>query len=137
VPETGRRTPPNENTRAALKRLWEPLAQFARPVVYLSHNLVSRTGVVLTSMSAATLLLTYAYQLYGHIRNPYAGILLFLVLPSLFVLGLLLIPAGVYREFRRDRRLGLLPAIYSPSPATAGPCIWNLSNSAVKPATRS
>ena len=36
--------------------------------------------------------------------NPYIGIVFFLVLPGLFVFGLLLIPLGAWLERRRERR---------------------------------
>ncbi len=100
------------DTRAELLRLRDSLGHFLRPVVYLSHNVTSRVGVVLTTTSGVTLLLTYGFLLFGYSPNPYAGILIFLILPSVFVLGLVLIPLGIYREFRKERRLGLLPAIY-------------------------
>jgi len=100
------------NLRESARRLLEALGQFVRPIVYLSHNITSRTGVVLTTASAATLLSTYAFQLFGYRPNPYVGILIFLILPGIFVTGLILIPVGVYRDFRRQRRLGLLPATY-------------------------
>lgn len=112
MPEKGNVTPSGGTARVAPNTLWEVVASFIRPVVYLSANLISRTGVVLTSTSAITLLLTYAFQLYGYQPNPYMGILLFLILPGIFVAGLVLIPLGIYREFRKERRLGLLPVAY-------------------------
>lgn len=112
MPETNREKVLAENMRAAFQKLGEDLAHFIRPVVYLSHNLISRAGVVLTTTSAITLLVTYAFQFFGYEPNPYVGILVFLVLPGIFVLGLVLIPVGIYRDFRRQRRLGLLPTTY-------------------------
>jgi len=96
----------------SLRQLKDVAAGFLRPVVYLSANLTSRLGVVLATTSGVTLLVTYAFQLFGYSPNPYTGILLFLVLPAVFVAGLVLIPAGIYRQFRRERRLGLLPVTY-------------------------
>ncbi len=110
--DLNKQTPEAGGTRAALRQLWEGAAHFIRPIVYLSHNIISRTGVVLTSTAAITLLLTYGFQLYDYFPNPYTGILLFLVLPAIFVLGLMLIPLGIMRDFRRQRRLGLLPTDY-------------------------
>jgi hypothetical protein len=112
VPEQGDEKPSRGYPRVALRRLWEIVTQPIRPVVYLSANITSRTGVVLTTTSAVTLLLTYAFQLFGYAPNPYTGILIFLILPGIFVAGLVLIPLGVYRQFRREKRLGLLPVAY-------------------------
>lgn len=112
MPEIGNEVQPGTHLRAALRRLGVDLAQFIRPVVYLSHNSISRVGVVLTTSSAITLLMTYIFQLFGYAPNPYAGILLFLILPGIFVLGLLVIPLGIYGDFRRKRQLGALPLTY-------------------------
>jgi hypothetical protein len=35
-----------------------------------------------------------------------------MILPGIFILGLLLIPLGIYREFRQQRRVGMLPTQY-------------------------
>ena len=112
MPEKGDEIPSRGYPRVALRRLWEIVTRPIRPVVYLSANITSRTGVVLTTTSAVTLLLTYAFQLFGYAPNPYTGILIFLILPGVFVAGLVLIPLGVYRQFRREKRLGLLPVAY-------------------------
>jgi len=90
----------------------ENLRRLIRPVVYLSQNWISRIGVVLATTSAITLIFTFATQLLGFSFNPYLGIIVFLVLPGFFVLGLILIPIGIYKEFHRRRRLGTLPREY-------------------------
>ena len=105
-------TPVEWSVRGSGRRLLASVAAFIRPIVYLSHNILSRTGVVLTTTSAITLLLTYGYQFWGWYPNPYTGILLFLVLPGVFVVGLVLIPLGIIRDLRRQRRLGTLPVTY-------------------------
>jgi hypothetical protein len=112
VPEKGNVITSGGGARGSRRGFWELLAQLTRPVVYLSANRISRVGVVLTTTSGITLLLTYAFQLYGYQPNPYTGILIFLILPVVFVAGLVLIPVGIYRQFRKERRLGLLPLTY-------------------------
>jgi hypothetical protein len=68
---------------------------------------------VLTTSSAVTLFLFWAREAFSaQPTHPYAGILFFLVLPALFVLGLLLIPAGIWWRRRGLRRRGALPAGY-------------------------
>src|SRR5215510_7716174 len=42
----------------------------------------------------------------GLFDNPYAGVLVFVGVPALFVLGLLLIPLGMWLELRRQRDRG-------------------------------
>jgi nitrate/TMAO reductase-like tetraheme cytochrome c subunit len=43
-------------------------------------------------------------------ENPYLGIIFFLLLPALFVAGLLLIPVGVWARRRKLRKAGQVPA---------------------------
>jgi len=43
-----------------------------------------------------------ALDLMGFLENPYAGLVVFIMVPALFVLGLLLIPVGVWRERKRE-----------------------------------
>ena len=84
-----------------------------RPLFYLGQNAVSLTGAVLTTSSAVTLLLFWAREAFsGQPSHPYAGILFFIVLPALFVLGLLLIPAGILWRRRGLSRRGELPEAY-------------------------
>ena len=66
-------------------------------------NRISGTGVALTTASALLFLFLIALELVGVLQNPYVGILTFVVVPALFVLGLLLIPIGKWIDRRRRR----------------------------------
>ena len=72
------------------------IRDWARLLYYLSQNAISLIGVVLTTSSVVTLI---AFWLYDFMLpgppHPYVGILLFLILPALFILGLVLIPIGI------------------------------------------
>ena len=105
-------TPPARPEQPRTRRFSGPLANVLRPIFYLSNNLISRLGVVLVTSSGLTLVLAYLFQVFGLVYNPYAGILIFLVLPAVFVIGLLLIPLGIYQDFRKNRQFGRLPAAY-------------------------
>jgi hypothetical protein len=83
-----------------------------RPVFYLGNNRVSQAGVVLTTTSAITLVTFYTTEFFGVRISPYTGIIAYLILPGVFVLGLLLIPFGIALRFRRERRAGRLPQEY-------------------------
>jgi nitrate/TMAO reductase-like tetraheme cytochrome c subunit len=83
-----------------------------RPAVYLSQNAISRTGVVVATTAGLMLIFAFALLLFGFQPNPYAGIIIFLILPPIFAVGLILIPIGIYRDFRKLKRLGSLPATY-------------------------
>ena len=74
-----------------------------------ARNPVSILGVWLTTLAAFAFIAFYTVDAFGLLAaSPYAGIFGFLCLPAVFVLGLLLIPIGIWREDRRRRR-GLAP----------------------------
>src|SRR6185312_8207204 len=52
------------------------------------------TGAVLTTASAVLFLIVFFADLFGLHANPYLGVLFFIVLPALFVLGLVLFAIG-------------------------------------------
>ncbi len=68
---------------------------------------ISLMGVALTTAAALSMMWVWGLEILGvHPSNPYFGILLFLVLPGIFVFGLLLIPLGLWRRRRRLRMSG-------------------------------
>ncbi|MBI5549112.1 MAG: NapC/NirT family cytochrome c, partial [Deltaproteobacteria bacterium] len=69
-----------------------------------TRNLMSLMGAVLVTASAVLFLAFFGLELLGFEGGPYLGIISFLVLPALFVFGLLLIPVGAWRARRRARR---------------------------------
>ncbi len=87
-----------------LRRL--TLENIVAPVVYLSANWVSRIGVVLVTSATVFWLFLLPLAVRGAGAHPYLGIVEFLMLPSVFFAGLALIPAGMWGQFRRQRRVG-------------------------------
>src|ERR1700681_445295 len=77
--------------------------------VRLIRSPLSVAGMVLTTISAVLFLVVFLADLFGLHTNPYIGIVFFLVLPALFVIGLLLIPLGAWVE-RRRRAAGKAPS---------------------------
>jgi NapC/NirT cytochrome c family, N-terminal region len=69
--------------------------------IRLVRNPISLAGAVLASLGAVFFLIVFFADLFGLHTNPYIGILFFLVLPGLFIFGLLLIPFGAWLERRR------------------------------------
>ncbi len=65
--------------------------------------------MVLTTISAVLFLVVFLADLFGLHSNPYIGLVFFVVLPGVFVLGLLLIPLGAWLE-RQRRRAGKAPS---------------------------
>jgi hypothetical protein len=67
------------------------------------RNRTSALGLALTTASGFIFLFLVGLELLGLLRSPYAGIVVFLMVPALFAFGLLLMPVGVWRD-RRSRR---------------------------------
>jgi hypothetical protein len=86
-----------------------------QPLFFLGSNAVTMVGAVLTTSAAVTIVGALVLELLrGRPFHPYAGIVLFLVLPGVFVAGLLLIPIGALWRRRQLRAKGELPAEYPP-----------------------
>jgi len=69
----------------------------------LSHPLAI-AGVVITTVAAVLFITLLLAALAGMLTNPYAGLIVLIGIPALFVLGLLLIPLGVWRQHRNQLR---------------------------------
>ena len=72
----------------------------------LTRHWLSLFGAALAATAVISLLFVAPQEIRGHADNPYVGIILFLVLPIVFFVGLLLIPIGVYLS-KRDIARGL------------------------------
>ncbi|MBK9795278.1 MAG: NapC/NirT family cytochrome c [Holophagaceae bacterium] len=82
----------------------ERIRDLTRLVFQLGNNWLTLAGAALTTSSAFVLVWFWFMELTsGRSVHPYAGILLFLILPGLFLLGLILIPIGLLR-LRRQRK---------------------------------
>ena len=62
----------------------------------LTSHWVSMLGVALVTTAGFSWLFVLPMQLRGHTSNPYIGIVVFIFIPVIFVLGLVLIPCGVF-----------------------------------------
>ncbi len=72
--------------------------------ISLTRNPLSLVGSAITTASAVLFFSLFSIELFGFLGNPYIGIIAFLVLPAIFVFGLLLIPLGIIRDRRMRRR---------------------------------
>ncbi len=71
--------------------------------IALTRNAISLVGAAITTAAALLILTLFAIGLVGHEGGPYIGILAYLILPAIFLVGLALIPVGIVRERRRER----------------------------------
>jgi nitrate/TMAO reductase-like tetraheme cytochrome c subunit len=70
----------------------------------LCHWLAGAGAVMVTS--SAAVFLTFAFRSFS---NPYYGLIVFLVVPAFFVVGLLMVPLGIWRCSRRKGGLRNIP----------------------------
>ena len=93
--------------------LRERIGRSLRPAFYLGTNTLTLTGAVLTTSSALTLIGFWFFEAFiGGTIHPYIGVILFLILPGIFVVGLLLIPVGAFSHRHQLAAAGQLPQIY-------------------------
>ena len=84
---------------------------WVRPALFFGNNPISLAGGAITSASGVTMIGYWLVEIFGRTNNnPYLGIIFFLLLPGLFIAGLLLIPVGVFLRRRKLQLAGLIPA---------------------------
>lgn len=80
-------------------------AASSRPAWFvLTRHWLSLVGVALVTTAGISWLFVLPLQIRGHVSNPYIGIIVFLILPVIFFIGLALIPIGVYLSKRQIRQ---------------------------------
>ncbi len=93
--------------------LRERIRGWSQPVYFLGQNPITLTGAVITTSTALTTIAFWFYDVFmPGPPHPYIGLLVFLILPGIFVLGLLLIPLGIWLMRRKLRVSRKLPAVY-------------------------
>jgi NapC/NirT cytochrome c family, N-terminal region len=88
----------------------ERIREWLQPIYFLGQNPVTLTGAVITTSTALTTIGFWFYDIFlPGPPHPYIGLLVYLILPGIFILGLLLIPLGIWLRRRKLRRSGQLP----------------------------
>jgi hypothetical protein len=83
----------------------------SRPTWFLlTQHWLSLLGGALLGTALISWLFVLPLQIRGHASNPYIGIIVFLILPAIFFLGLALVPVGVYLSKRQIREKFTEPA---------------------------
>src|SRR5271157_4779774 len=91
----------------------ERIRDWFQPIYFLGQNPITLTGAVLTTSTALTTIAFWFYEVFlPGPPHPYIGLLIFLILPGIFVLGLLLIPLGIWLRRRSLTASGTLPTIF-------------------------
>lgn len=99
----------------------ERFEHWISPLVFLSTNWISYTGVILVTSAAVLWLFLLPAAWGGSATHPYLGILAFLILPGAFFAGLALIPVGIFLARRKARSMGQLQEPRPPLDLRHGP----------------
>jgi nitrate/TMAO reductase-like tetraheme cytochrome c subunit len=70
------------------------------------YNWISLTGFIITSNSLILILILFLFSIFSENGNTYLGLLIYLVLPTFLVLGLILVPVGVLLNIRKKQYVG-------------------------------
>jgi hypothetical protein len=84
------------------------------PLVHLANNWISLLGVVIVTTASVFWLFLLPTTIKAEASSPYIGILSYMGLPTVFFLGLFLIPLGIWLRNRREHRTGIYPATFPP-----------------------
>ena len=67
------------------------------------YNPITLIGTAVATASFAIILLLTILEAFSSKQSPYLGIITFIVLPAILIMGLLIIAFGIYREHFRER----------------------------------
>jgi len=91
-------------------------ARFFGRLFNFANNPLTIAGIALTTISALLIVIFMLLELGGELESPYAGLFAYVVLPMLFLLGLVEIPIGMWRRRRRLLKDGATEAEISEYP---------------------
>jgi len=81
-----------------------------RPALFFGNNPISLAGGAITTASGVTMIAYWMMEFFGRPNdNPYLGLIFFLLLPALFIAGLMLIPVGVWARRKKLQKAGQIP----------------------------
>lgn len=78
-------------------------------IAKLFNNWISFSGTFLSAIMAVLILLNVGLNLFAGADNPYGGIFVYILFMPMLVAGLVLIPIGMYRNWRIWQKTGEIP----------------------------
>jgi hypothetical protein len=78
------------------------MAKFRLP--RLAYNFLSSVGAAIAIISGLLVVTMLIISIFTKLENPYLGIFSFIILPVVLIFGLLLIPLGMWRQWRKEKR---------------------------------
>ena len=84
-----------------------------RPALFFGNNPISLAGGAITSAAGVIMIGYWLVEIFGRPNdNPYLGLIFFLLLPALFMAGLLLIPVGMWVRRKKLQKAGQIPVAF-------------------------
>ena len=84
---------------------------WVRPALFFGNNPISLAGGAITTASGITMISYWILEMFRlSDNNPYLNIIFFLILPAFFIIGLTLIPIGVFLRRKKLQVAGAVPA---------------------------
>jgi nitrate/TMAO reductase-like tetraheme cytochrome c subunit len=78
--------------------------------LFFGNNPFSLAGGAITTAAGVTMIAYWLMEFFGRPNdNPYLGLIFFLLLPALFIAGLMLIPVGVWARRKKLQKAGQIP----------------------------
>lgn len=77
------------------------------------YNPITMIGAAIAALSFGIIIFLFVLDFFSTEENTYMGILTYIIIPSILILGLLLIAFGIFREKRREVR-GIVRGTYLP-----------------------
>jgi nitrate/TMAO reductase-like tetraheme cytochrome c subunit len=86
---------------------------WVRPALFFGNNPISLAGGAATTASGVTMVAYWLVEIFGRPNdNPYLGIIFFLILPAIFIAGLVLIPIGIFLRRKTLQKSGQIPVAF-------------------------
>jgi NapC/NirT cytochrome c family protein len=92
---------PPDSDSSLLHKTWFGVLHF---ILTIGSHWLSLWGAVTCTVTAVFIIMMFLLDTIGYFHNPYAGIIAFVVLPSIFVVGLVMIPAGIHLAHKKRRQ---------------------------------
>jgi len=70
----------------------------------LTRNTISLVGTAIAMAAVVMMIAFFVMSLFGFEGGAYLGILIFVILPAIFFVGVVLVPAGIWWQRRQDRK---------------------------------
>ncbi len=80
----------------------------------LAYNWLSAAGALMSLITGLAIVLLLVLNITANITNPYLGILIYIILPPILGFAFILIPIGMYKQWRHEQKVGEISVLKWP-----------------------